>query len=92
MPLRCLTKGPPDEEEPRGAGRPAVAAGLNLRPPATSEEEDVSKDDRRLHAELRWLQSRYDDGKVSPAVFAVMKRLETELSWRQHAQEESRRA
>jgi hypothetical protein len=54
--------------------------------------ENVSKDERRLHAELRWLQSRYDDGKISPAVFAVMKRLETELSWRQHAQEESLRA
>jgi hypothetical protein len=41
-------------------------------------------EERRLRDELRWLQSRYDGGKISPAVFAVVKRLETEIAWRQH--------
>jgi hypothetical protein len=51
---------------------------------------DVSRNERRLRDELRWLRSRYDGGKVSPAVFAVIRDLETEIAWRQHAQQESR--
>jgi hypothetical protein len=44
----------------------------------------MTKVEKRLRAELRWIQSRYDDGKVSPAVFAVVKELETQISWAQH--------
>jgi hypothetical protein len=44
----------------------------------------MTRDERKLRAELRWLQSRYDDGKISPAVYAVLKKLESEISWRQH--------
>jgi hypothetical protein len=44
----------------------------------------VTRDERKLRDELRWLQSRYDDGKISPAVFAVVKSIEIELGWRQH--------
>jgi hypothetical protein len=49
-------------------------------------------DEKRLRDELRWLLSRYDDGKVSPAVFAVVKELETQIAWAQFAQQEGRRA
>jgi hypothetical protein len=49
-------------------------------------------EEKRLRDELRWLRSRYDGGKVSPAVFAVVKSIETEFSWREHAQQESWRA
>ena len=55
------------------------------------EEEDVTRDERKLRAELEWIRSRYDSAQVSDAVFAVVKKLETELSWRQHAQQEGTR-
>jgi len=61
-----------------------------LPPPATKKEEVVTRDERRLRGELAWLRSRYDDGKVSPAVFAVVKAIETELSWCAHARKEAR--
>jgi hypothetical protein len=51
----------------------------------------VSRDERRLRAELEWLRAKYDSGAVSDAVFAVTKSIETEISWREHAQQESRR-
>jgi hypothetical protein len=34
-----------------------------------------------LRAELEWLRARYDDGKVSPAIFAVIRELETTIAW-----------
>jgi hypothetical protein len=34
-----------------------------------------------LRAELEWLRSRYDDGTISPAVFAVIREIETTISW-----------
>jgi hypothetical protein len=49
----------------------------------------LSRDEKQLRAELRWLQSRCDDGKVSDAVFAVVKKLETDLSWLKHQSGES---
>jgi hypothetical protein len=39
-----------------------------------------------LRDELAWLRARHDSGAVAPAVFRLIKRLETELAWRQHAQ------
>ena len=53
---------------------------------------DVSRDESRLRDELRWIQSRYDDGKLLPAVYAVVKLIEPEISWRVHAQQENPRA
>jgi hypothetical protein len=41
-------------------------------------------EEKRLRSELEWLRHRYDDGKISPAVFAVVKKLETDIAWRQH--------
>jgi hypothetical protein len=37
-----------------------------------------------LRAELTALRTRYDSGAVSPAVFTIIKRIETELAWLQH--------
>jgi hypothetical protein len=35
--------------------------------------------------ELAWLRSRYDEGAVAPCIYSVIKTIETELAWRQHA-------
>jgi hypothetical protein len=40
-----------------------------------------------LRSELAWLRARYDDGKVSPAVFAVIRKIETDISWTEHRRE-----
>jgi hypothetical protein len=37
-----------------------------------------------LRSELEWLRSRYDSGKVSPAVFSVIKDIETAIAWAEH--------
>jgi hypothetical protein len=39
----------------------------------------------RLCRELRWLRSRYDNGAVAPCVYGVIKKIETEVAWRDHA-------
>ena len=40
-----------------------------------------------LRAELCWLCARYDDGMVSPAVFAVIREIETSIAWAEHRRE-----
>jgi hypothetical protein len=37
-----------------------------------------------LRSELYRPCARYDDGAVAPAVYAVIKSMETELSWARH--------
>jgi hypothetical protein len=37
-----------------------------------------------LRSELEWLRARYDGGKVAPAVFAVIKDIETNIAWIEH--------
>ena len=37
-----------------------------------------------LRSELAWLRARFDDGKVSPAIFTVIREIETSISWTQH--------
>jgi hypothetical protein len=37
-----------------------------------------------LRSELEWLCARYDDGKVSPAVFAIIRKLESDIAWAEH--------
>ena len=37
-----------------------------------------------LRRNLAMLRARYDDGAVSPAVYRVIRAIETELAWRQH--------
>ena len=36
---------------------------------------------KRLQAELALLRARYNSGAVSPAVYAAIKKLETEVAW-----------
>jgi hypothetical protein len=50
----------------------------------------VSRDEKRLRAELEWLRSKYDSGAVSDAVFAVVKSIEREIAWAQHRDRETR--
>jgi hypothetical protein len=40
-----------------------------------------------LRDELRWLRTRYDDGKVSPAVFAIIREIEIAIAWAEHRRE-----
>jgi hypothetical protein len=39
---------------------------------------------QKLRAELEHLRARYDDGQVSPAVYATIKQLEIKLAWSEH--------
>ncbi len=41
-------------------------------------------EERDLRAELGLLRARYDGGAVNPAVFTVVKAIETELAWLEH--------
>jgi hypothetical protein len=41
--------------------------------------------ERRLRAELAWVKSRYDHAQMSDAMCAVIRRIETEIGWLQHA-------
>ena len=45
----------------------------------------VTASTANLRDELVWLRSRYDTGQVAPCVYGVIKKLETELAWREHA-------
>ena len=38
--------------------------------------------EQALRAALAWVRARYDDGAVSPAVFNVIRMIETEIAWR----------
>jgi hypothetical protein len=39
---------------------------------------------RDWRAELARLRSRYDDGAVSPAIYAVIRKLEADIAWQEH--------
>ena len=39
---------------------------------------------QRLRAELEHLRARYDGGQVSPAVYQIIKELETRVGWIDH--------
>jgi hypothetical protein len=47
----------------------------------------VEKTAQAIRSELKRLQARYD-GITSPAIFAVIRKLEVELSWFEHASPE----
>jgi hypothetical protein len=40
----------------------------------------------RLRDELGWLRARHDDGAVAPCTYRLIKQLEIELAWREHAE------
>jgi hypothetical protein len=39
----------------------------------------------RWRGELRHLMARYDDGAIPPGIYAVVKRLERDISWAEQA-------
>ncbi len=39
-----------------------------------------------LRAELAVLRARYDGGAVSPAIYAVIRSIETTIAWAEHRQ------
>jgi hypothetical protein len=41
----------------------------------------VNHKQKRLQMELAMLRARYESGAVSPAVYAAIKKLETEVAW-----------
>jgi hypothetical protein len=45
----------------------------------------------RLRAELARLRARYDCHTVSPAIYAVIRELETEIGWAKHQEQERSR-
>jgi hypothetical protein len=45
---------------------------------------------QQLRFELEMLRARYDSGAISPAVFQVVRELETELAWAEHSRKPAR--
>ena len=39
---------------------------------------------QQLQFELEMLRARYNSGAISPAVYQVIRKLETELAWHEH--------
>jgi hypothetical protein len=42
--------------------------------------------DNELRAELALLRARYDSGAVAPAVYQVIRQIETHIAWIEHQQ------
>jgi hypothetical protein len=51
---------------------------------ASQRNTDFPSHEQALRAALQWVRARHDSGAVSPAVFSVMRMIETELSWLEH--------
>lgn len=45
----------------------------------------------RARAELAFLRARHDDGAVSQAVYAIIKKLEADISWLEYTTKEKRK-
>ena len=44
----------------------------------------TSKSTAALRMELAQLRARYDDGAVAPAIYIVIRTIETDISWIEH--------
>jgi len=42
---------------------------------------------KQLRSELLMLRARYDDGAVAPAMYAVIRKLETDIAWLENQQQ-----
>jgi hypothetical protein len=51
----------------------------------------VTRDEKRPRDELERVLAEYDSGAVSDAMFAVVKELETDISWIEWRRAENRR-
>jgi len=49
-----------------------------------ARKADFPSHEQALRAALAWVRARHDSGAISPAVFSVIRMIETELAWRQH--------
>ena len=38
-----------------------------------------------FRVQLQMLQARYDESAISPAIYAVIKQIETDIAWAEHA-------
>jgi hypothetical protein len=41
--------------------------------------------------ELAYLRAKYDSGAVAPGIYAVIKKLEADISWLEHTTKEKRK-
>jgi hypothetical protein len=53
----------------------------------TSATNDKAKSADISRSRLAMLRARYDDGAVSPAIYSVIRQLETEIAWYEHRQD-----
>jgi hypothetical protein len=53
---------------------------------SNERREETGADIQRASEELEWLRARYDDGAVSPAMYAVIRTIKTNISWIEHQQ------
>lgn len=72
-----MTKNKRPAVAPTTAG--AVNVASNERPPFTNNRRP--KHALQLRAQLAHLRARYDAGAVAPAVYAVIRELETDIAW-----------
>jgi hypothetical protein len=55
-------------------------------PTADHQAEQTAYPAAVLRRDLAMLRARYDDGAVSTAIYAVIKQIETDISWAEHRQ------
>jgi hypothetical protein len=51
---------------------------------APARKAEFPSHEAALRAALAWVRARHDSGAISPAVFSVIRMIETELSWLAH--------
>jgi hypothetical protein len=57
---------------------------MYLRDNIPQGKTEFPSHEQALAAALAWVRGRYDSGAVSPAVFSVIRMIETEIAWLQH--------
>jgi hypothetical protein len=50
-----------------------------MRTPSTTASSTAA-----LRSELAALRARYDDGAVSPAVYQIIRQIESDIAWAEH--------
>jgi hypothetical protein len=61
---------------------PAIE-GAELSKPTISDH-DAKEQRMKLKSELTFLAARYDYGPVSPAIWAVIKAIQSDINWLEH--------
>jgi hypothetical protein len=68
------------KKNPGAAGTAHGAKGNVATQQRTLTENPIGRKGR-LRAELAQLRARYDNGAVAPGIYAVIRKLETEIAW-----------